>query len=89
MSDGGDSLDPSTYVVRPYASPAVRLRAFIKYAGAVVRVAPEIRENLRTPMPATYIKLGVAGFGGLADFYRTSVPEAFANVGDAALNLRE
>ena len=85
MSDGGDSLDPSTYVVRPYATPEVRLRAFIKYAASVVRVAPEIRKNLRTPMPATYIKLGVAGFGGLADFYRTSVPQAFASVTDPKL----
>ena len=85
MSDGGDSLDPSTYVVRPYASPEVRARAFIKYAASVVRVAPDIRKNLRTPMPATYIKLGVAGFGGLADFYRTSVPQAFASVTDPKL----
>ena len=85
MSDGGDSLDPSAYVVRPYATPEVRARAFIKYAASVVRVAPDIHKNLRTPMPATYIKLGVAGFGGLADFYRTSVPQAFASVTDPKL----
>jgi len=85
MSDGGDSLDPSVYVVRPYASPEVRARAFIKYAASVVRVAPEIRANLRTPMPATYIKLGVAGFGGLAEFYRKDVPQAFAQVADPQL----
>ena len=85
MSDGGDSLDPSTYVVRPYAAPEVRLHAFIKYAASVVKAAPEIRKNLRTPMPATYIKLGVAGFGGLAEFYRKNVPQAFAGVGDDKL----
>jgi uncharacterized protein (DUF885 family) len=85
MSDGGDSLDPSSYVVRPYAAPEVRARAFIKYAASVVRVAPEIRANLRTPMPATYIKLGVAGFGGLAEFYRKDVPQAFAGVADPTL----
>ena len=83
--DGNDSLDPSIYVVRPYGTPEQRLRAFIKYAHAVARVAPDIRANLRVPMPATYIKLGVAGFGGLADFYRKDVPTAFAGVGDAAL----
>ena len=85
MSDGGDSLDPSTYVVRPYGAPEIRAKAFIKYAASVVKAVPEIRKNLKTPMPATYIKLGVAGFGGLADFYRKDVPEAFKGVGDAAL----
>ncbi len=85
MSDGGDSLDPSAYVVRPYGTPEIRLKAFIKYASSVVKAVPEIRKNLKTPMPATYIKLGVAGFGGLADFYRKDVPEAFKGVGDAAL----
>ena len=85
MADGADSLDPSVYVVRPYGTPEQRLRAFIGYAGSVARVAPDIRANLRTPMPATYIKLGVAGFGGLAEFYRKDVPTAFAGVGDAAL----
>ncbi|HXQ64239.1 MAG TPA: DUF885 domain-containing protein [Steroidobacteraceae bacterium] len=85
MSDGGDSLDPSNYVVRPYGTPEQRLRAFIRYARSVLQVVPEIRSNLRTPMPATYIKLGVDGFGGLAEFYRNDVPRAFAGVGDAAL----
>src|SRR5260221_14769855 len=52
MSDGGESLDPSTYVVRPFASPAVRLRGFIKYAGAALPLPPGIRKNLHTPVPA-------------------------------------
>jgi len=85
MSDGGDSLDPSNYVVRPYGTPELRLRAFIKYSRSVLQVVPEIRKNLRTPMPASYVKLGVDGFGGLAEFYRNDVPQAFAGVGDAAL----
>ncbi|HXQ31341.1 MAG TPA: DUF885 domain-containing protein [Steroidobacteraceae bacterium] len=85
MSDGGDSLDPSNYVVRPYGTPELRLRAFIKYTRSVLQAVPEIRKNLRTPMPASYIKLGVDGFGGLAEFYRHDVPQAFAGVGDAAL----
>ena len=85
MSDGGDSLDPSTYVVRPYAAPEVRIKAFITYAHSVASVVPEIRKNLHVPMPASYIKLGVAGFGGLAAFYRKDVPQAFAGVHDAAL----
>jgi hypothetical protein len=85
MSDGGDSLDPATYVVKPYASVDQRARAFIAYAHEVVRVAPEIRRNLATPMPATYIKLGVSGFRGLASFYRKDAPLAFAAAKDPAL----
>lgn len=85
MSDGGDSLDPATYVVKPYASADRRAQAFIAYAHEVVRVAPDIRRNLAVPMPATYIKLGVAGFRGLASFYRHDAPLAFAAVKDPAL----
>lgn len=85
MSDGGDSLDPATYVVKPYAPVEQRARAFIAYTHEVVRVAPDIRRNLAHPMPATYVKLGVAGFRGLASFYRKDAPTAFASVKDPAL----
>jgi uncharacterized protein (DUF885 family) len=80
-----DALNPSVYVVRPYAAPEVRLRAFTRYARSVVRVAPEIRKNLHVPMPTTYLKYGIAGFSGLADFFRKDVRLAFAGAGDAAL----
>jgi len=85
MSDGGDSLDPATYVVKPYAPVDTRARAFIAYAHEVVRVAPEIRRNLAHPMPPTYVKLGVSGFRGLAAFYRKDAPQAFADVHDRTL----
>lgn len=78
-------LSPSLYVARPYGTPEQRLRAFITYANNVVKAAPLIRANLRTPMPATYVKVAVAGFGGLADFYRKDVPLAYKGVGDAKL----
>jgi len=85
MSDGGDSLDPATYVVKPYAPVEQRARAFIAYAREVLRVAPEIRRNLSSPMPATYVKLGVTGFRGLAAFYRKDAPLAFAEVKDPSI----
>jgi uncharacterized protein (DUF885 family) len=80
-----DALNPSVYVVRPYAPVDARARAFVKYARAVAKAAPEIRRNLKTPMPATYVKYGVAGFGGLAEFFRKDVPLAFADAKDPAL----
>jgi uncharacterized protein (DUF885 family) len=85
MNGWGNSLDPSVYVMRPYASVDVRARAMIKYLKSVVSVAPQIRKNLKTPMPATYVALGVAGFGGFADFFRHDVSKAFAEVTDPAL----
>jgi uncharacterized protein (DUF885 family) len=85
LSDWGNSLDPSVYVMRPYASLDVRARAMMKYLNSVVAVAPQIRKNLKTPMPATYVALGIAGFGGYADFFRHDVSKAFAEVTDPAL----
>ncbi len=85
MNDGGDSISPSSYIERPYAPAAVRMRAFIKYARHLVPALAQIRANLRMPMPASYIKVGVSGFAGLADFFRGDIPVAFADVQDAAL----
>jgi hypothetical protein len=86
-----DALNPGVYVVRPYAPLEQRARAFARYARSVAAAAPEIRRNLRTPMPATYVNYGVAAFAGLADFYRRDVPQAFAAVRDPAVQreLRE
>lgn len=75
-------LDPSVYVTREYAPLDVRARAFTKYLRSVAAAVPQIRANFAAPLPKPYIKVGVAGFGGLADFYRKDVPAAFASVQD-------
>ncbi len=79
------TLDPSVYLTRPYAPAEARLRAFIGYARAVPTAAAQIRTNLRTPLPKSFIKYGVDGFGGFPDFYRKDVPKVFAQVKDPAL----
>jgi hypothetical protein len=78
-------LDPSVYLTRPYASAETRLKAFIGYARAVPAAAAQIRANLRTPLPKSFIKYGVDGFGGFPDFYRKDVPKIFAEVKDPAI----
>jgi uncharacterized protein (DUF885 family) len=78
-------LDPSTYVTVPYATADERMRAFIAYARAIPGALNQIRANLRTPMPKTFVEYGVKGFAGFAEFYRKDVPQAFAEVSDAAL----
>jgi uncharacterized protein (DUF885 family) len=79
------NLDPSVYLTRPYAPVQTRLAAFIGYARAVPAAAEQIRANLRTPLPKSFIKYGVDGFGGFPDFYRKDVPKVFAEAKDPAL----
>ena len=81
----GSPLDPNVYVAREYAPLAQRMRAYISYAKAVPAAAAQIRANLRTPMPRTYVELGHIIFGGLARFYENDVPGVFSAVNDASL----
>lgn len=78
-------LSPSMYVARPYAAADVRLRAYIQYLRAVPNATAQIRANLRTPLPLTFVNYGRASFGGLADYYQGDGKAAFAEVNDAAL----
>ena len=82
------ALDPSTYVTRPYADKATRMKAFTKYLEAVPAAAANIKANLQLPLPATFLKLGQAGFGGYADYYMGDAKAAFADVDDADLKAR-
>jgi Bacterial protein of unknown function (DUF885) len=79
------SLSPSMYIARPYASPAARLRAYIDYLRAIPNAAAQIRANLRTPLPLTFVDYGKASFGGLAQYYQGDGKAAFAQVKDEAL----
>lgn len=80
-----NGLSPSVYVTRPYAAPEVRMRAFIAYLKAIPRATQQIRANLKTPLPVSFIDYGKAGFGGFAEYYPTDGKAAFADVKDAAL----
>ncbi len=81
--DGG--LEPSVYIARPYAAADVRLKAFTAYLKAIPVAIAQIRANLKTPLPKTFVERGIAAFGGYASFYRDDAPKAFASVTDAAL----
>jgi len=78
-------LDPNVYVTREYAPLDQRMRSFIEYARNVPKAVEQIQQNLRTPMPRTFIDIGRTGFGGLASFFETDVPKIFARVQDGAL----
>ncbi len=79
------ALSPSIYVARPYAPLDQRLRAYIQYLQAIPTAAQQIRTNLRTPLPVSFIDYGRAAFGGLASYYQGDGKAAFAEVNDATL----
>ncbi|MGE3692516.1 MAG: DUF885 domain-containing protein [Novosphingobium sp.] len=81
----GGGLDPNVYVSREYAGKAERMKAMIAFFKAVPQAAAQIRANLKSPLPATFVKYGIAGFGGFADYYRGDARAAFADVRDAQL----
>ncbi len=79
------ALDPDTYLTRPYAPLDQRMHAYTAYARSVVRALPQIRANLRTPLPRTFIDRGRGIFGGFASFFADDVPAVFASVTDPQL----
>jgi hypothetical protein len=80
-----DAIDPDVYVSREYAPLEQRLRAFTDYAKNIPVAVAQIRANLRTPLPKTFVNIGHTTFGGLASFYETNVPAVFASVKDEQL----
>lgn len=86
-----DAIDPDVYVSREYAPLDQRLKAYIAYAKAVPTAVDQIRKNLRTPLPKTFVNIGHTTYGGLISFYEKDVPAIFASVKDEQLqkNFKE
>jgi hypothetical protein len=81
--DGG--FDPSVYFERPYAALDARLKAYTSFLKGIPAATLEIRSNLKTPLPKTYVARGISAFAGYADFFRNDAPKAFAAVTDPTL----
>jgi len=81
-------LSPSMYLTRPYAPLPQRMAAFVAYQEALPKAIEQVRGNLKTPLPATYVDLGVSIFGGYSAFFAKDVPAIFAEVKDQALQAR-
>jgi len=78
-------IDPDMYLNRNYAPLDVRMKAYIKYARGIPKMVADIRTNLQAPLPKTFVELGIAQYGGLAEFYSKDVAPVFASVNDPAL----
>lgn len=81
-------LSPATYVTVPYADTATRFAAYVQYLENVPAAASHIRVNLKTPMPATYVDLGIAAFQGFADYYRGDARKEFDTMTDPQMLAR-
>ena len=81
------AIDPDVYVSRAYAPLEQRLRAYTDYAKAIPTALQQIRNNLRTPLPKSYVAIGHTTFGGLVSFYEKEVPAIFASVKDEQLQM--
>jgi hypothetical protein len=79
------SIDPDMFLSRDYAPLDVRMKAYIKYARGIPRMAKDIQDNLKSPLPKSYVEIGIAQFGGLQDFFAKSVAPVFASVSDPDL----
>jgi len=80
-----DNLDPDMYLTRNCAPLEARMKAYIKYARGIPKMASNIQKSLKGPLPKTYVELGIADFGGFADFYKKDVAAVFASVNDPDL----
>ncbi|EIZ77856.1 hypothetical protein WSK_3526 [Novosphingobium sp. Rr 2-17] len=84
----GGGLDPNVYVSRNYADKPTRMKAMIAFFQGIPTATTQIRANLKTPMPASFVSYGTAAFAGLADYYRGDARAAFADVKDPALQAQ-
>jgi len=83
-----NDISPSMYLTREYAPLPQRMDAFVRYQEALPTLVEQIKGNLKTPLPASYIDYGAAMYNGLAEFFKNDVPGAFASVADPALQQR-
>jgi Bacterial protein of unknown function (DUF885) len=77
-----ERLDPDVYVNRDYAPLAQRFTAYLGYLRAIPKITADIRANLQTPLPPTFVQHGIDAFGGYAEFFRRDAPQVFAAVLD-------
>jgi hypothetical protein len=81
----GAGLDPNVYIARNYADAPTRMRAMVSFLRKIPTATAQIRENLKAPLPLSYINFGVAAFNGFGDYYTGDAKKAFADVKSPAL----
>ncbi|MBX6342165.1 MAG: DUF885 family protein, partial [Thermomicrobiaceae bacterium] len=75
-----DAVDLSPYLKRNYAPLEERARRLGRHARLIPTVIDQARENLREPMPRTFIDTAIGVFEGTANFIRDEVPAALKGI---------
>jgi uncharacterized protein (DUF885 family) len=71
-------------VTRSFAPPAERLRLVISRERQLPRLLRDAKANLRD-IPPIYIDMALENLDGAVEFLQQNIPDAFSDVGDAAL----
>jgi hypothetical protein len=79
------ALDPSVYITRPYAPLEQRMRAYVQYLKGIPGATAQIRANLSTPLPRSYIEVARNVYAGYGTYFKDDVPPIFASTGDERL----
>jgi hypothetical protein len=74
-------LDPSVYITVPYAPKEQRLKAYIKFLQNIPRAAEQMRGNLKTPMPISFVDYAKNAFSGFVEYYPGDGTAAWKGVG--------
>jgi uncharacterized protein (DUF885 family) len=74
-------LDPSVYITVPYAPKEQRLKAYIKFLQNIPRAAEQMRTNIRTPMPISFVDYAAKAFGGFIEYYPGDGMTAWKGIG--------
>ena len=74
-------LDPSVYITVPYAPKEQRLKAYIKFLQNIPRAAEQMRTNIRTPMPISFVDYAKNAFSGFVSYYPGDGMAAWKGVG--------
>jgi uncharacterized protein (DUF885 family) len=62
-------LDPSVYITVPYAPKEQRLKSYIKFLQNIPRAAEQMRTNIRTPMPVSFVDFAKNSFAGFVEYF--------------------
>ncbi len=83
-----DRIEPGAYLTVPYAPLQERMASYNEFARNLPTALAQIRANLATPMPRTWVEQAVSSFGGMRDFLRDDIAAAFDEVDNDALHAQ-
>lgn len=82
------ATSPSVYLTREYAPLSDRMLAYVGFLEKLPTAVEQMKANLRTPLPATYLYMSARATAGFANYFENDVPAIFETVGDEALRAR-